>query len=247
MAKKVKIATFSLNPIPYSSIPKGKSILQAEIEWLDKNVTQVLADKPDLIVLPECCDRPSDMPLGALHEYYRERGDKYLEHVKTLAKQNHCYIAFGAHRFLEDGTGYNSCYMIDRSGDIVGIYDKNHLVPLETENNNLYCGQQENIFECDFGKVGAVICFDLNFEEIRQKYKKAQPKLMLFPSNFGGGLMRNFFAFDTRSYFVSSCGYGCPSEIINPLGESLGSTSNHYNYVIRTVNLDYEIVHLDGH
>ncbi len=247
MAKNVKIATFSLNPIPYSSIPQEKSVLQAEIEWLDKNIAQVLGDKPDLIVLPECCDRPDGTPLDKLHEYYAERGDKYLAHIREIAKRNRCYIAYGAHRFLEDGTGYNSCYMVGRDGEIVGIYDKNYIVPAETGNNNIYCGQKETLFECDFGKVGAVICYDLNFEEIRQKYKKAQPKLVLFPSNFGGGLMRNFFAFDTRSYFVSSCGYNCSSEIINPLGVSLGTTSNHYNYVIRTVNLDFEIVHLDGH
>ncbi len=247
MTKNVKIASFSLNPIPYKEIPKDKSVLQAEIEWLEKNVAQVLADKPDLIVLPECCDRPDGMPLDKLHEYYAERGNKYLARVQKLAKENHCYIAFGAHRFLEDGTGYNSCYMIGRKGEIVGIYDKNHIVPAETSNNNIYCGERESIFECDFGKVGAVICFDLNFEEIRQKYKRVQPKLMVFPSNFGGGLMRNFFAFDTHAYFVSSCGYDCPAEILSPLGVSLGSTSNHYNYVIRTVNLDYEIVHLDGH
>ena len=57
--------------------------------------------------------------------------------------------------------------------------------------------------------------------------------------------MKNFFAFDTRSYFVSSCAYDCPAEIITPLGETIRKTTNHYNYLVETLNLDYAIVHLD--
>ncbi len=247
MARIVKVATISMNLCEYSKKPRDMSLTDYEIMWLDKNISQVLPDKPDLIVLPECCDVPDGIPLDDMRRYFEERGEKTVDHIRKIARENNVYIMFGAYRFLPDKTARNSCYMIGRQGETVGIYDKNYIVPTETKFHNIQCGESETIFECDFGRVGAIICFDINFDEMRLKYKRAKPDLMVFISYFGGGLMRNFFAFDTRSYFVASCAYGCPGEIINPLGLSLCVTSYHYNYVVKEINLDYEVVHMDNH
>lgn len=246
MAKEIKIVTFSFNPVSLKDKPEEQSIVDYEIGWLKQNINQVLIEKPDLIVMPEVCDRPRDMALEDLVGYYEQRGEFVVEFLKGIAKENHCYIAHSAVRKAEDGFNRNSVQMIDRQGNLIGCYDKNYLCPPgENLYSNCICGENATIFECDFGRVGAILCFDLNFEEMRQKYKKLQPDLMLFSSNFGGGLMKNFFAFDTRSYFVSSCAYDCPAEIINPLGETIRKTTNHYNYIVETLNLDYAIVHLD--
>ena len=247
MAKKVKIVTFSFNPAVLKYKPQKQSIVDFEIEWLDKHIQPVLMEKPDLIVLPEACDRPMDIPREDLIAYYEKRGDKVVQYIQKIAQENHCYIAHSAVRKAEDGFNRNSVQMIDRQGNLIGCYDKNYLCPPgENLYSNCICGENATIFECDFGRVGAILCFDLNFEEMRKKYKALQPDLMLFSSNFGGGLMKNFFAFDTRSYFVSSCAYDCPAEIINPLGETVRITTNHYHYIVETLNLDYAIVHLDN-
>ena len=246
MAKKVKIVTFSFNPAVLKYKPEEQSVVDYEIEWLNNKIQPVLMENPDLIVMPEVCDRPMDMPREDLIAYYEERGDKVFQYMQKIARENHCYIAHSAVRKAEDGFNRNSVQMIDRQGNLIGCYDKNYLCPPgENVYSNCICGENATIFECDFGRVGAILCFDLNFEEMRKKYKELKPDLMLFSSNFGGGLMKNFFAFDTRSYFVSSCAYDCPAEIINPLGETIRKTTNHYNYIVETLNLDYAIVHLD--
>ena len=246
MAKKVKIVTFSFNPAVLKYKAQEQSIVDYEIEWLDKHIQPVLIEKPDLIVMPEVCDRPMDIPREEIVSYYEERGDKVVEYLQGIARENKCYIAHSAVRKAKDGFNRNSVQMIDRAGKIIGCYDKNYLCPPgENLYSNCICGKDATIFECDFGRVGAILCFDLNFEEMRKKYKALKPDLMLFSSNFGGGLMKNFFAFDTRSYFVSSCAYDCPAEIINPLGETIRKTTNHYHYIVETLNLDYAIVHLD--
>ena len=247
MARYVKVATIAMNTIGVANKPADQSILEYEIAHVDAHIKQVLPDKPDLIVLPEVCDRPHDLSVQGQKEYYKERGDGYVRHMQEVAKANHCYIGFGSHRFLEDGTGRNSFYMIGRNGEIVGIYDKNHIVPAETTNLNILCGEDIAIFDCDFGRVGAILCFDLNFQEVLSKYKKADPDLMIFSSMFGGGLMKNFLAFDNRCYLVTSCAGSNPGDIINPLGVCLGTTCVAEHYVVRTLNLDYEVVHRDNH
>ncbi len=246
MSRNVKIVTFSFNAVSLKDKKENQSIADFEIEWLQKHIQPVLMEKPDLIVMPEVCDRPVDLPREKFVSYYEERGNKVLQYIKKVARENGCYIAHSAVRKANDGFNRNSVQMIDRKGDLIGCYDKNYLCPPgENLYSNCICGRDATIFECDFGRVGAILCFDLNFEEMRQKYKSLKPDLMLFSSAFGGGLMKNFFAFDTRSYFVSSCGFDCPAEIINPLGETIRKTTNHFHYIVETLNLDYAIVHLD--
>ena len=49
-----------------------------------------------------------------------------------MAKENNCYIAYSAHRYVPEDKELpyrNSTQLINRKGEIEGIYDKNHLVP----------------------------------------------------------------------------------------------------------------------
>jgi hypothetical protein len=36
-----------------------------------------------------------------------------------------------------------------------------------------------------------------------------------------------------------------PSEVLNPLGEIVATSTNYFNYTLATINLDYELAHLD--
>ena len=81
MAKKVKIVTFSFNPAVLKYKPQEQSVVDYEIEWLNSKIQPVLMEKPDLIVMPEVCDRPMDMPMEQRVEYYEERGEKVLDYM----------------------------------------------------------------------------------------------------------------------------------------------------------------------
>lgn len=242
MARNVRIASIAPAPRPIEKKKPGQTSAEMICDWLRRNIEQVLPDRPDLIVLPEACDQPSGITHEEVIQYYEERGSLVLDYVRSVARENHCYVAYGAVRKAEDGVLYNSCTMIDRRGEIVGYYDKNYPTVYE---DGVLPGECEMVFECDFGRVGAIICFDLNFEEMRGKYKQAGVDVVLFLSMFGGGVMRNFFAYDTQSYFVAACANASPAEIISPLGESVGSSSNYHNYVVRDINLDCKVCHLD--
>ncbi len=251
MARRVKIATFSIKPPLLRDIPKDMPIEDFMMKSLETEINRVLPDKPDLIVLPECSDWPNGLRGEAQLEYYRSRTGKVLNRVREIAKENHCYIAYSSQREApEDGVRRNSVEMIGRNGETVGIYNKNYVVVTEKTITEVYPGEDITVFDCDFGRVGAIICFDLNFKELREKYKAAGVDLMLFCSQFHGGLMRNMFAYETQSYFVASCGWdGNPGEIINPLGESVARTTNYINWVVKEINLDCRVIHLDfnGH
>jgi predicted amidohydrolase len=215
MARPVKVS--SIGAVPPAA-PCGDTTPDALNRrmtgfWRDE-INQVLPDKPDLIVLPELCDRFSNLAPQQVKEQRAARGDSMLEFLQSVARENRCYIAYPTARLAGDGSWRNAALMIDRRGEVVGEYDKNHPVVTETTEMDILCGAAAPLIECDFGRVAFAICFDLNFDELRLKYKAAHPDLIVFPSMYHGGIMQPYWAYSCRAHFVGCVGINkLPSEI----------------------------------
>ena len=208
-------------------------------------IKMVLPSNPDLIVLTEACDRPQGLDEEQQFNYYRTRKNQVLDYFSSVAKANHCYLAFGMKREEEKGNWLNSCYLLDRNGKIAGIYNKSFPTIYEIE-AGIKADTEAPVFQCDFGRVACAICFDLNFEELRLKYETLKPDIILFPSRYHGGLMQAYWAYSCRAFFVGAvAASGCQSEICNPLGEIIASSTNYFHYAVASVNLDCRLVHLD--
>jgi hypothetical protein len=241
----ITIATIGPSPASVSSNIEPQQVVDRIIAHWKRQFAQVLPDKPDLIVVPEACDRPSGFSGEKLQEYYKVRKDRVRQFFAQTARENNCYMVYSAYRIMSDGTKRNSSVLIDRNGNIVGIYNKNHPTIGEIE-NGILCGKDAPIFECDFGRVAMAICFDLNFDELRMKYAKAKPDLIIFSSMYHGGLMQNYWAYSCRCHFVGAiAGKNTPSEIRNALGQVVASNTNYFNFAVARVNLDCELAHLD--
>ncbi|HUU28206.1 MAG TPA: carbon-nitrogen hydrolase family protein [archaeon] len=240
----VRIATLGPRPLPVDMNTEPPKIVERMIAHWRHEFSQVLADRPDLIVVPEACDRPDGFPPAKRLEYYRVRKNRVRDFFAGIAKENCCYIVYSAAREMEDGTWRNSSVLIDREGKIAGVYNKNHVVIEETTESGILCGRDAPVFECDFGRVAFAICFDLNFDELRLKYVKAKPDLIIFSSMYHGGLMQAYWAYSCRCHFVGAVA-GLPCEIRNPLGNVVASSTNYFDYVVADVNLDCRLAHLD--
>ena len=251
MARRVKVSAISAWPVSddFSEGPDG-AVKKMKAHW-DNELSNVLCDKPDLVVIPELCDRfgtftPEQNLIYSFTPeqnlaYYRYRGDKLLRFFADYARENNCYIAYPHMRMDDNGTGTNCVALFGRNGQTAGVYDKYH-VP----GTSGTCGNKAVVFDCDFGRVGAVICWDLNFYDILKLYKEKKPELVIFPSMYHGSFMQNFWAYELRCYFVSACA-GKESAVINPVGEKIARTTNYFRYLTSTVNLDYCVIHLNGH
>ena len=248
MANFVKISLLSqpsLSHSPFSEDLEAK--VQEMMAYLQKNLEQVLPDQPDLIVVPEACDRFPSFTMEQRKRCYQHRGDRIRDFYRQVARKNHCYIAYSACRWLPEETTLpyrNSTQIIGRDGEIVGIYDKNHLVPAELDNGEIAYGTEAPVFQLDFGRVGCAICFDLNFDELMRRYAEQKPDLLIFSSMYHGGLSQEYWAYSCRSYFAGAI-CNDQSRILNPFGETVASTTNYYNFITGKVNLDYALVHID--
>jgi predicted amidohydrolase len=243
MANYVKIST--IGPRPLAEHPRtGQAAVDRMIAFWEGKLDQVLPERPDLIVLPEACDRYPAHSMAERLAYYRTRGTQVRDFFANVARQQRCHIAYSAAREMPDGTWRNSTQVIGRDGQVLGIYNKNHVVVTETTEGGILCGRDACKIECDFGRVGCAICFDLNFDEIRLQYVREKPDLILFSSMYHGGLMQGYWAYSCRAHLVTSIA-GPPSTILSPVGNVLASTTNYFDFVTATVNLDCQVVHLD--
>ncbi|MBN2592771.1 MAG: carbon-nitrogen hydrolase family protein [Sedimentisphaerales bacterium] len=241
----VTIATIGSGPASVASNTEPQQVVEKMIAHWNRQFAQVLPDRPDLIVVPEACDRPSGLSAEKLLEYYQIRKDQIQQFFADTARDNKCYIVYSAYRIMPDGSRRNSSILIDRKGNVTGIYNKNHPTIGEIENGTL-CGKDAPIIECDLGRVAMAICFDLNFDELRLKYVKAKPDLIIFSSMYHGGLMQSYWAYSCRCHFVGAiAGSATPSEIRNPLGQIIASNTNYFNFAVAKVNLDCKMAHLD--
>lgn len=246
MARPVRISTFAAPALRFQDGGKvfGQEAVDRMIAYWRSQLAQVLPGKPDLVVLPEACDRFPDHNNEERFEYYKVRGNQVRDALAALAREHGCYIAYSAAREVEDGSWRNSTQLIDRAGNVAGVYNKNHLVIEERTRWGILYGADAPVFECDFGRVACAICFDLNFDELRLKYAAQRPDLIVFSSMYHGGLMQAYWAYSCRAHFVGAC-CGLPSAILAPTGDILATTTNYFSHVTATVNLDCAIIHLD--
>ncbi len=194
------------------------------------------ATTPDLIVLPETICRTCDeqVPEGPTTQL-----------LAGLAREYNCYITVPVHqKETKSEAVFNVLGLLDRRGELAGIYRK--YIPVYPEfDHGTRPGPGATLIRTEFGPVGGVICFDLNFGELRDQYKKLKPKLLLFSSMYHGGLVQNFWALDVQAYFVGSVYRGTPCTIIDPQGTTLDTSNNYRSWASARINLDFEVVHLD--
>ena len=214
------------------------------IAWIDL----AACDRPDLILLPEGfaggnaqCATSEGMSCSSAEPI----DGPTVSRIAERASRHRCYIC--ASVYLErDGKRFNSAVMLDRDGKVMGVYDKVHPPILELEQGrNIVPGHEPVVFETDFGRVGVIICFDLNFDTLRQAYARLEPDLLLFPSMFTGGMLARSWALLNGCYLVSAFG-DSGSVFVNPLGRLLATSAWPRSRILtRRINLDYAVFHLD--
>jgi len=153
-------------------------------------------EETDLAIVPELC-------LGfSIHHMDGEAITK----MRELAKQKEIYIAFTAFRYGDtEADVYNSTILIDRKGDITGVYDKafpfwsdEHLDPPSIP------GKDVQVFETDFGKIGITICFDVNFPDAFKRLSDLGAELVIWPSGYSGGISLQAHAIN-HNYYIVTC------------------------------------------
>lgn len=143
----------------------------------------------DFVVLPEMWNCPyiaKNFPKYAEHK----AGDTILA-MSTLARKNNVYLIGGSIPEIDDnGKVYNTCYVFNRKGEVIGKHRKVHLFDVNFglinfyESDTLTAGSSFDTIDTEFGKVAVNICFDVRFPEGMRLQALEGAKTIFLPAAF---------------------------------------------------------------
>ncbi len=222
-----------------------KRSVEGNREYVLSLVDTALREKPDLVCLPETFMTPGVAVQPA--DIAEAIPGPTLDLLARKAREGRCYVVCPLHT-RQEGRIYNSAVILDRSGQVCGVYNKACPVTSSPDYTVLEDGVTPGgaipTFDLDFGRIGVQICFDLGFPENWQQLAQAGVKAVLWPSAYDGGFPLRVFAYLHHYWVISSTRSG-RSRIIDPCGEILQETSSSAPVIHRTINLDYVVGHLD--
>ncbi len=209
----------------------------------EERIHAVSRDTPDLVLLSEIFANRAD---GNDREAVRQAAEPVpgplTERLGSLAARYRTYIALGMYR-LNGEKVRNSLVLLDRSGTPVWHFDKVTPTIGEVENSGVVPGRAPEPYDCDFGRIGGCICFDVHFLELAEHYLRQRVELILFASAFPGGKWIDTWA--TMYGFTVACStYYRVNRILDPAGAILNQTSDYFPGVTAHVNLNRRKIHI---
>ena len=155
-----------------------------------------------------------------------------------LAKELKSYIVAGIYE--KEGTVlYNTAILVGRDGQIVGKYRKTHL-PREEWEAGITPGDDYPVFETDFGKVGLIICWDVQFPEPSRAMARKGAEVLLLPIWGGNETLAKARAIENHVFLVSSS-YDMKTFVVDPEGKVLAEASKEQPVAVADLHLDRKI------
>lgn len=219
--RKARIATLRLRP-------KGEDPLARFIELAHKAPAGT-----DLILLPEGA---TVVGTGRAYADVAEPvpGPSTLR-LGELARAKKVWVVAGIYE-KEGGAVYNTAVLIDREGRYAGKYRKVY-IPREELEGGITAGNDYPVFDTDFGRVGMMICWDVQYADPARALALRGAELILMPIWGGNQVLGRARAIENH-IFLATSGYDYPSAVIDPDGETL--TSQETNGTIAVAEIDLE-------
>ncbi|GAB2789158.1 bifunctional GNAT family N-acetyltransferase/carbon-nitrogen hydrolase family protein [Rhabdobacter roseus] len=148
-------------------------------------VDAVSSYKADFILFPEFFNMPLLAEFNHLPEpqAIRELAG-YTEQVRTkmqeFAISYNVNIVGGSMPLVEEERLYNAAYLYRRDGTSEE-YRKIHITPNEVRHYGMVGGDEVAVFDTDCGKIGLVICYDVEFPELSRLLGKQGMEILFVP------------------------------------------------------------------
>ncbi|MBD3197604.1 MAG: hypothetical protein GF317_21295 [Candidatus Lokiarchaeota archaeon] len=142
-----------------------------------------LKEVPDIVCLPELFTSGYD--LRNTPQYAESIPSSTIEKIKEISEDK--FIVIGSILEKDEGKFFNTAFILNKKGNIIGKYRKVHLFSPMLEKEFLTPGNEMDIFtieELDDLKIGLAICYDLRFPELFRILTLKGAKIIFLPSEF---------------------------------------------------------------
>lgn len=187
----------------------------------------------DLILLPELWNI-GFMSFDRYREEAETQGGSTLTLLRTLAKELSCHLHTGSFVERHRNRFYNSSFLLNPEGEILGNYKKIHLFTYHSQEAKILTpGTSVAVIPTDFGNVGLATCYDLRFPEMFRKMLDQGAEFFLVSSAWPSSRLEHWLllnrtrALENLSWLISSNSVGINREIpfaghslvVDPMGQ----------------------------
>ena len=223
--RQVRIASINLRPSKTASAAESVGLF---VKTIDRVV-----DKADVILLPE------GISVVGTHKQYADVAESIpgptTATLGEAARRKKSYLVAGIYE-REGALIYNTAVLIDREGRVAGKYRKMY-IPREEMEAGVTPGSDYPVFKTDFGTLGMMICWDLQYPDPARALAMRGAELILLPIWGGNQALGKARAIENH-VFLAASGYDYPTYVMDPNGEILAQATAQGQAATATIDLN---------
>ncbi len=193
---KLRIALLHLLPIT-GDIKYNQNLIETAVKRAaDKNA--------DWIITPELAVSGLGFSRKIGTEWIKQQPDEWMAQFSALVKSLNSYVLLGCPERSEKGELYNSVFVINRDGKIIGSHRKINLADdWSTSGDSIEPIDMETV------KIGVLICADAYTKNIADTLLAKGAEILVAPSSWGPGLHGPNGEWEQRSIDTGLCLFVC--------------------------------------
>lgn len=179
-ANKLKIAVCQLR----TELQKEQTVKKAE-----RMVREAAQNGAQIVCLPEMWSCPYSKDY--FHAFADAENGETQREMSRWARENGIILVGGSIPEKAGDKLYNTCFVYDKTGAQIARHRKVHLFDVDIEggvsfkeSNSFAAGDSVCVFDTEYGKMGAIICFDIRFPELVRATANRGAQVIFCPAQF---------------------------------------------------------------
>ena len=178
--KKVKIALIQMGVIADK---------EANLHKAKRMIEEASEQGAQIVVLPEMFSTPYQN--DCFPEYAEVCPGYTTDFLSKIASENGIYLIGGSIPEKEYEKNFNTSFIFDKNGHILGRHRKMHLFDIDIKNgirfmesDTLSPGNEVTVCKTEYGTFGVAICFDMRFPELMRLMVDEGAEMIFIPAAF---------------------------------------------------------------
>jgi predicted amidohydrolase len=229
---------------PYPGLEQRLEQLATIVDGMAQESKKKYGRGVDLAILPEAAIT-GEVGGDALSRSVSFQG-VVGEAFARAARAHRCYLVVPT--YLRESHDTKNCsnaaVLVNRQGEVAGIYRKVHLVVSrdgKTMEGGSTPGKELPVFDCDFGKLGIQICYDMEFDRGWQELARQGAELVAWPTQSPQTSQPAARAMQQRCYIVSST-WRNNASVFEPTGKISTQVTPPERLLVHELDLSYAIL-----
>lgn len=159
--------------------------LDAVLDQAEYFIDTVSDYASDFVLFPEFFNAPlmvryNELSTAEAIRKLAETTEPIVRKMREFAVSYNVNIIAGSMPTIDDGKLYNSAWYCGRDGKLEEIR-KVHITPSERESYGMVGGNEVRAIDTDCGKIGILICYDVEFPELPRLLREQGAQLLFVP------------------------------------------------------------------